>query len=101
MEQYVVMHRQEKGVYSVWSSYAKLDRIESELYEAFLNAPLGDEFVVIDTHVKGNGVVCVYKTERRIIRREIGSLEKAWSKDRKPKAYPIDIGDGAKIIRFV
>jgi hypothetical protein len=78
-----------------------LNQIEAEMYEEFREAPLGTEYVVLDTHGTGNSVVHVYKVERRIVRREVGALETAWSDREEPKAYPMDIGDGAKLVRFV
>ena len=100
-DRYLVIHRAVEGHYSIWSSYKTLDEIEPVMHDEFREASLGDEYVVIDTAGTGNSIVHTYAIERRVIRREIGALEKPWSKREKPQAYPMDIGDGAKVVRFV
>lgn len=101
MDRYLVIHRQKDGRYSVYSYYDKLDEIETDLYESFRETRLGEEYIVIDTDSLGNGVIGTYTAERRIVCRKVGALETAWSDKDKPNAYSVDIGDGAKILRFV
>lgn len=101
MARYIVLHREIDGHYCIWSSYPNSNLIEAELYEAFIEAELGEEFIVLDSVQEGTPIVGVYTIERRVIKRETGALEKAWANHPKPKAYSQNIGDGAAIIRFV
>jgi hypothetical protein len=101
MDRYLIIHRDKRGHYCVWSSYPDKDEIAAALYHSLADASCGEEYTVIDTLCAGNGVIGVYTVEKRVIFRSTGALETAWSKNEDPKAYRHNIGDGAELIRFV
>ena len=100
MKRYLVLIRR-NGEYSIWSSYERLVDIESAMYDEFRDAEVGTEYVVLDTDGTGNSIVYTYRIERRVIRRDIGALEQAWPSEEAATAYPVRVGDGADLIRFV
>jgi hypothetical protein len=104
MKRYLVVHRETNGTYYVWSSYDSVDEISTAMYREFREAGLNEEYVVLDTQGTGQAIVRVYKVERRVLYRDVGALEKNWPEgkhDEAVKAYPVKIGDGGYLLRYI